>query len=135
MGKSNPHGLKCLLVVVISRLNEPGVKEVASLSKGKTLWKKSTKFFWIRASQESLLSEKVGFPLGKDWLNLLSLLPLNRQKMFFHEYGLSRRSYLFPGLPSSTPVSSSSAEKRTTMQDGASQLRAVQAHGTQICSL
>ena len=42
MGKSNPHGLDRLFIVVVSRLNQPGVKELAGLSKSEALWKEFT---------------------------------------------------------------------------------------------
>ncbi len=73
MGKSNPHGLTRLLVVVVSHLNEPGVEEVAGLSESKALWKESTELHWISANPQSMLSEKIGFPVGNDLLSLLLL--------------------------------------------------------------
>src|SRR5882724_6160415 len=77
-----------------------------------------------------MLSEEVGFPVGK---HLLSLLSFSWRGMLFYEYCLGRSDPLPGNLPSYLP--SSIAKKRATVQNGPAQFRAVQMSGAQICPL
>src|SRR5690242_16117752 len=76
VGKPNPHGLDLLFIVVVSRLNKPGVKELACLSKSESLWKEPTDYHWIGVRQQNVFSAKVGHPVGKRLLDLLHLMSL-----------------------------------------------------------
>src|SRR5437016_2523074 len=42
MSKSNPHSPDRLFIIAVSRLNKPGVKELACPSKREALWKEPT---------------------------------------------------------------------------------------------
>jgi len=134
MGKPNPHSLDRLFIIAVSRLNKPGVKELACPGKSEALWKEPTELHRVGASQQEMFPEEVGFPVGKRLLDLLRLMSLKWRGPFLWERGLNRGKPLPCNLPS-VCLLSLVAKKHATVQDGSSQFRAVQVSCAQICPL
>jgi len=76
VGKPNPHRSDLLPAVGISRVHQPGIKKAACHSKAEPFWEELAYLHWISTSQQSMFSQKVGFPVRKGLLALLDCISL-----------------------------------------------------------